>query len=176
MKVFKKVNEKVKFLYRQNKYVTPRLKRLLCNNILIQLHFDLGCTKQNKCICLCLGLHSHSHIGVIHLQKVNWLWLSQGIESCMSTTVFKYWNKTVPSVVHQCTINGIFKPSYNRYNTRLQMTVDVTLHNHCSLRYKRLEAHAQECMQVSLGVQLTVSTKSEYFLNCFLIMIHFPKG
>ena len=153
MKVFKKVNEKVKFLYRQNKYVTPRLKRLLCNNILIQLHFDLGCTKQNKCI-----------------------WLSQGIESCMSTTVFKYWNKTVPSVVHQCTINGIFKPSYNRYNTRLQMTVDVTLHNHCSLRYKRLEAHAQECMQVSLGVQLTVSTKSEYFLNCFLIMIHFPKG
>ena len=39
MKVLKKVNAKVKFLYRQNKYLTPRLKILLCN-ALIHRHFD----------------------------------------------------------------------------------------------------------------------------------------
>ena len=42
-KVFKKINAKVIFLSRQSKYLTPRLKRLLCKS-LIQPHFDYSCT------------------------------------------------------------------------------------------------------------------------------------
>ena len=43
MKVLKRINEKFKVLYRQNKYLTPRLKRLLCNT-LIHPHLDCLCT------------------------------------------------------------------------------------------------------------------------------------
>ena len=42
-KVLKKANEKLKFLQRQIKHVTHKLKRLLFNT-LIQPHFDDGCT------------------------------------------------------------------------------------------------------------------------------------
>ena len=42
-KVLKKANEKLKFLQRQIKHVTHRLKKLLFNT-LIQPHFDDGCT------------------------------------------------------------------------------------------------------------------------------------
>ena len=40
-KVLKKINAKLKFLYRQNRYLTPAYRRLLCN-VLIQSHFDYG--------------------------------------------------------------------------------------------------------------------------------------
>ena len=40
-KVLKKVNAKLKFLYRQSRYLTPAYKRLLCN-ALIQPHFHYG--------------------------------------------------------------------------------------------------------------------------------------
>ena len=38
-KVINKVNARLKFLHRKNKYLTPNLRRLLCN-ALIQPHFD----------------------------------------------------------------------------------------------------------------------------------------
>ena len=38
-KVISKVNARLKFLHRKNKYLTPNLRRLLCN-ALIQPHFD----------------------------------------------------------------------------------------------------------------------------------------
>ena len=39
----KALNEKVKFLYRKNKFVTPALCRMLSNAI-IQPHFDYACS------------------------------------------------------------------------------------------------------------------------------------
>ena len=73
---FKKVNAKVKFVYRQNN-LSPRLKRLLCN-FLVQAYLDYGCTSwfplfnknrkhklqavKNKCIRLCLDLSPHCRI------------------------------------------------------------------------------------------------------------------
>ena len=43
LKVVNKINEKLKFLYRKNKFLTPELVRMLCN-ALIQPHFDYACT------------------------------------------------------------------------------------------------------------------------------------
>ena len=40
--VLKKLNSKLKFLYRKNKFLSPPLRRLLCNAI-IQPHFDYAC-------------------------------------------------------------------------------------------------------------------------------------
>ena len=41
--VIHKINNKLKFLYRKNDFLTPTLRRLLCN-ALIQLHFDYACS------------------------------------------------------------------------------------------------------------------------------------
>ena len=103
MRVLKKVNAKLKFLERQNKYLTRRLKRLLCN-ALIQPYFHYRCTSwfsllniylkyklqtvQNKCIRLCLDLPPCSHIGVVHFRNINQLSVSERVYSCIATTVF----------------------------------------------------------------------------------------
>ena len=77
LKVIHKINGKLKFLYRKNRYLTKELRRMLCN-ALIQPHFDYAgpawdpnlneTTKkkiqimQNKYICFCLKLGKMYHI------------------------------------------------------------------------------------------------------------------
>ena len=77
LKVLEKINSKLKFFYRQSRYLTPVYNRLLCN-ALIQPHFDYGCSSwfplfekilklevlktRNKCIRFCLNLPPRSHI------------------------------------------------------------------------------------------------------------------
>ena len=79
LNVIDKVNSLLKFLHRQNRFLTPPLRRLLCN-ALIQLLFDYACTawfsnlskrlklslqaSQNKCIRLCLQLDKRLKIRV----------------------------------------------------------------------------------------------------------------
>ena len=88
MKVINKSNDSLKFLYRKNRYLTPYLKRVLCN-ALIQPHFDYGgsawCpnlnkkfnsklqTIQSRCMKYCLQLNNRSHIGMKDFEKTNWL-------------------------------------------------------------------------------------------------------
>ena len=43
LNVVNKINNKLKFLYRKNSFLTPALRRLLCN-ALIQPHFDYACS------------------------------------------------------------------------------------------------------------------------------------
>ena len=43
LKVINKINSRLRFLYRKNRYLSPYLKRLLCNAI-IQPHFDYACS------------------------------------------------------------------------------------------------------------------------------------
>ena len=43
LKIVNKINEKLKFLYRKNKFLTAELGGMLCN-ALIQSHFDYECT------------------------------------------------------------------------------------------------------------------------------------
>ena len=74
LSVIKNINNKLKFLYRKNRFLIPRLRRCA----LIQPHFDHACsdwypnlpkklknriqTSQNKCICFCLQLDKMTHI------------------------------------------------------------------------------------------------------------------
>ena len=44
LKVIRKINGKLKFLYRKNSFLTPGLRRMLCN-ALIQPHFNYACSK-----------------------------------------------------------------------------------------------------------------------------------
>ena len=136
-KILKKINDKLKFLYRQADFLNPSCERLLCN-ALIQPHFDYGCTSwypllnkafkkrfqttQNKCIRYCLDLPSRSYISATHFRKINWLPVDLRVELCTATTVYKYWNQLAPSY-----FNDIFTPSLNRYNTRSLMALDIPL-------------------------------------------------
>ena len=43
LNIVHKINNKLKFIYRKNSFLTPALRRLLCN-ALIQLHFDCTCS------------------------------------------------------------------------------------------------------------------------------------
>ena len=136
-KSLKKINAKLQFLYRQNKFLSKKLKRLLCNS-LIQPHFDYACTSwyplinqklknklqttQNKCIRFCLNLDTRHHIGPNEFRNINWIPTKERVEQRIATSVFKYWNGNTPSY-----FNEIFVPSPNRYSTRLQMALDIPL-------------------------------------------------
>ena len=85
-KVISKVNARLNFLHRKNKYLTPNLRRLLCN-ALIQPHFDYACsawypnlskklknriqTLQSKCIFFCLQLDKMSHISQKEFETID---------------------------------------------------------------------------------------------------------
>ena len=62
------------------------------------------------------------HIDAVCFRKINWLAVFERVESCIATIVYKYGNGIIPS-----NINGVFKLSYNRYNTRLQMALNIIL-------------------------------------------------
>ena len=108
-KVISKVNARLKFLHRKNKYLTPNLRRLLCN-ALIQPHFDYACsawypnlskklknriqTSQNKCIRFCLQLDKMSHISQKEFKAINWL--KERYNQCVNSIVFKYFDNQCP--------------------------------------------------------------------------------
>ena len=83
IKVLTKVNGRLRFLYRQGKYLNKRLRRMLCNTI-IQPHFDYASSAwypnlskglkkklriaQNKCVC-CLYLGNREGIRFKHFMN-----------------------------------------------------------------------------------------------------------
>ena len=77
---------------------------------------------QNKCIPYCLDLPLRPHISTIHFNQINWLPVEQRVEVCTATTVFKFWNQVALSY-----FEDIFTPSFNKYNTRSQMALDIPL-------------------------------------------------
>ena len=111
LKVIEKINAKLRFLYRKNKYLTPALRRMLCNAI-IQPHFDYACltwytslTKalqnkiqivQNKCIRFCLNLGNLDHIGTKEFKKINWLNTRDRFIQCVCSAAFNFVHKNCP--------------------------------------------------------------------------------
>ena len=58
---------------------------------------------QGKCICLYLGLPPSLRHGTIHLRNTNWLLVSERVDSCIATIVFKYCGGSVSSYIYsQC--------------------------------------------------------------------------
>ena len=84
--VINKVNSRLRFLYRQNKFLDIPLRRLLCN-AMIQPFFDYACNAwypnlnknlkkhlqaaQNKCIRFCLKLGDRASIKNNEFEKIN---------------------------------------------------------------------------------------------------------
>ena len=111
LKVINKVNSKLKFLYRKNTFLSPELRRMLCN-VVIQPHFDYACPTwypnltekmkkkiqimQNKCIRFCLRLDKMHHISEEDFRSINWLLTSKRVDQCINTITFKFVNNTCP--------------------------------------------------------------------------------
>ena len=130
-RALKKINGKLKLLYRQATFLNPACKRLLCNG-LIQPHFYYGCTSrypllrkaykkrfqivQNKCTGYCLDLSLRTHISALHFNKINWLHVEHRIDLCTAKTVCKFYNQLTPSY-----FEDIFTPCFNKCDTRSQM-------------------------------------------------------
>ena len=109
MKSLREINTKLQFLYRQNDFLNPKSRRLLCNS-LIQPYFDYACISwypfinqrmrnklqvtQNKYIHFCLKLNSRQHIGAKEFKKINWLPTKERVEQRIAIKVFNYWKGT----------------------------------------------------------------------------------
>ena len=70
----------------------------------------------------CLDLPPCTHISAIHFRKINWLPVEHRVELCTATTVFKFWNQLTPFY-----FEDIFTPTFNKYNTRSQVALDIPL-------------------------------------------------
>ena len=66
--------------------------------------------------------YQRTHISAIHFNKINWLPVEHRVETCTRTTVFKFWNQLTPFC-----FEDIFKPSFNKYNTKPQLALDIPL-------------------------------------------------
>ena len=121
LKVINKINSRLRFLYRKNRFLSPPLRRLLCNS-LIQPHFDYACSAwypnlnrrlksklqilQNKCIRFCLNLNNRAHIEQKEFEKINWLPVNDRFKQVISSMSFKFCNNTSPPYM-----NDVFKPA-----------------------------------------------------------------
>ena len=116
LKVINKINSRLKFLNRKNKFLTPVLRRLLCD-ALIQPHFDYASSAwypnltqkmknkiqitQNKCIWCCLQLDKMTHISKNEFETLNWLPVKDRFNQSINPIVLKYFTKQCPSYLNE---------------------------------------------------------------------------
>ena len=103
LKALNKINGKLKRFYRKHKFVTPTLRRMLCNAI-VQLHFDYACSAwypnlnenaiqiqivQSKCVRFCLMLDKRHQISSKGFESINWLPVNKRVYQCINAITFK---------------------------------------------------------------------------------------
>ena len=166
LKVINKINSRLQFLYRINRYLLPHLKTFLCNAI-IQPHFNYVCSAwysnlnkkfknklqiiQNKCIRIYLQLDSRSHTGIKEFEQINWLPVSKQYNQCICSNAFKLFNQNCPLYLY-----GLYKPSgQDQINTR---------------SYFKTKPSVQECMLWSKQFILFNTNNLEQFTYMFEII------
>ena len=116
LNIVHKIKNKLRFLYRKNSFLTPALRRLLCN-ALMQPHFDYACsasyqsltknlkhtiqTTQKKCMRFCLQLDNLNHISHEEFDCLNWLPVTYRFKQCVNAIAFKYFNEQYPNYLNE---------------------------------------------------------------------------
>ena len=119
LKALNKKNGQLKFFYRKNKFLTPTLRRMLCN-VIIQPHFDYACSTwypnlneklkkkiqiaQNKCVRFFLKLDKRHHISSNEFESINWLPVHKRVHHCINAITFKFANNSYPHY-----LNGVYE-------------------------------------------------------------------
>ena len=109
--VINKINSRLRFLYRQNRFLNFPLRRSLCN-AMIQPFFDYACNAwypninkklkmrlqaaQNKCIRFCLKLNDRSSIKFEDFEKINWLPIHEKVSQCSLCSIYNFFTKNCP--------------------------------------------------------------------------------
>ena len=114
--VIKKVNSRLRFLYRQKKFLDISLCRLLCN-AMMQPFFDYACNAwnpdlnknlenclqaaQNKCIRFCLKLGDRTSIKINEFEKINWLPIHDRVNQCTLAFIYKFHANNAPGYMNE---------------------------------------------------------------------------
>ena len=125
--VIKKVNAKLKFLYRKSAFFGKNERKLLCS-ALVNPHFEYACnawyrsvnanvkhkfqTAQNKMIRYLLNYGCRRHVGFNDFKKSNCLDISARVDNMTLNLMFNIFKNVDPS--YMCDINLIS----HRHNTR----------------------------------------------------------
>ena len=125
--IIKKVNAKLKFLYRKIAFFGTNERKLLCS-ALVNPHFEYACnawyrsvnakvkhklqTAQNKMIRYLLNYGCRRHIGFSDFKKSNCLDINARVDYMSLNLMFNIFNNVAPS--YMCDINRIS----HRHNTR----------------------------------------------------------
>ena len=127
--VLNKINSRLRFLYRQSRFLNKPLRRLLCN-AMIQPFFDYACpawypslrkdlqkrlqVSQNNCVRFCLQLDKKTRIGVAEFKEINWLNINDRFSQCVLSSIYKFFNSESPEY-----FNEIYFPAEpSNINTR----------------------------------------------------------
>ena len=110
--VVKKVNAKIKFMYRKASFFGTRERKLLCSAI-IQSNFDYACnawyrglnkavklrlqTAQNKVIRYILKYGNRHHIAFSDFSNLKWLNVAGRVDYLALNLMYNVFNKTAPS-------------------------------------------------------------------------------
>ena len=148
VKVLTKVNGRLRFLYRQGKYLNQRLRCMLCNTI-IQPHFDYASSAwypnlskglknklqiaQNKCIRYCLYLDNREGIRYKHFKEINWLPITDRVDQFIAVSAYKFSNGLAPKYMED-----VFKKNsslrHTRYSDESKLSIPYRKHDygkHC---------------------------------------------
>ena len=127
--VLNKNKSRLRFLYRQNRFLNKRLRRLLCN-MMIQPFFDYACSSwypslrkdsqkrlqlsQNNCVRFCLQLDKKTRIGVGEFKEIDWLNINDRFSQCVLSNIYDFFNSKSPEY-----FNKIYFPAEpSNKNTR----------------------------------------------------------
>ena len=133
LNIIDKIISHLKFLHRQNWFLTPPLCSLLFN-VLIKPLFDYGCTAwfpnlskklrlrlqatQNKCIRFCLQLDKMSRICVKEFLELKWLYVHHRYLQFIYSDIFKFYNNQSPDCFNEvlCPVddNGVAMRCFNK--------------------------------------------------------------
>ena len=116
IKSAKILTSRLKFLYRQNRFLNKPLRRLLCN-AMIQPFFDYACpawypslrkdlqkrlqVSQNNCVRFCLQLDKKTRIGVAEFKEINWLNINDRFSQCVLSSIYKFFNSESPEYIYE---------------------------------------------------------------------------
>ena len=129
--ISKKVNSRLRFLYRYKDYLNKESRKTLCT-ALIQCHFDYSCSSwfpginkglsdklqvlQNRMVRFILNLNNRHHIGCKELKEAGFLKVTERVKQLKLGHIFRIKNKTCPSYMN--TNFDLLSENENRCSTR----------------------------------------------------------
>lgn len=136
--IVKKINSRIRFLYRQKHCLNMDMKKLLCNS-LVQCHFDYassswysGITKQlkhrlqvaqNKVVRFIHGYDFRTSLTVNDFSSIGWLNVENRVKQLRLNHVHKIYNKKCPSYMYEnfCLVSDMH--GYNSRNSKCNFYV-----------------------------------------------------